>query len=479
VLDFGAIGNGIADDTAAIQAALNTGSLVYAPKGTYLISSALTVTNDNSGLRGDGTGTLIKTNSLNADIFTIGNGTSEISGLLFENFSLWSNVTKTGGYAFNCRFATDSYWKNVNVGNQELYNSSGGHRLYYGWYFDRFDTVSVTGGWCITPRDGIRMRGNANDSYSTEIVIDGNIRFARQDTSGSCAVRIGGNCGGVYLRRADVSLAETGVIIDTTLSLAATTATKRNREVFIQGFNVDSCKSWGFVQVAESVALLTMSNPWAASCGTYNDNSGGIIIGGGSTVIPIVSISGSPYIYNNIGPGIKLEGGFVTIDGGQIILNGRSASGGHGIEFGITLPPIFSVSGTDIAYNGNVTKGYGIEIPAALNNFNITGATFHNNGQGSISNSAGFGVTKIIQSCLGYVTQNSGIVTIPLGVSSHNVTHGMSVTPQVLELTPLGQPESASWNAGNTTSTIFTVFVGTTTTVAGRQFFWRASVAGQ
>jgi parallel beta-helix repeat protein len=40
VKDFGAVGDGVADDTAAIQAALNTGSkLVYFPAGTYLATS--------------------------------------------------------------------------------------------------------------------------------------------------------------------------------------------------------------------------------------------------------------------------------------------------------------------------------------------------------------------------------------------------------------------------------------------------------
>ncbi len=478
VKDFGAVGDGITDDTAAIQAALNTGRVAYLPAGTYLVSSALTITLNNTGICGDGYGSVIKTTSATADIFLIGDGTTEISGLLFENFSLWSNVTKTGGYAFNCRFITDSYWNNVNVGNQDLYNSSGGHRLYYGWYFDRFDTVFVYGGWCVTLQDGIRMRGNADDTYGAEIVIDGNLRFLRQNATGACGVRIGGNAGGVYLRRSDVSLAETGVVIDTTLSLAATTATKRNREVFIQSFNVDSCKRWGIKQVGESVALLSIDNLWVASCGTDDDGSGGIIIGGGTTVIPVVSISGSPYIYNNVGPGIELDGGFVTIDGGQIYFNGRSTSGGHGIVFGATLPQFFSVSGTDISYNGNVTKGYGIEIPASLNNFNIIGSTFHNNGQGGIINGAGFGPTKIIQSCIGYVTQNSGVATVPLGVNSYDVTHGMSVAPQVIELTPLGQPETGVWSAGNVTTSLFTIFVGATTTLQ-RQFFWRASVAGQ
>ena len=49
VKDFGAVGNGVADDTAEIQAALtaaaSSGGMVWIPKGTYKISSTLTVPN--------------------------------------------------------------------------------------------------------------------------------------------------------------------------------------------------------------------------------------------------------------------------------------------------------------------------------------------------------------------------------------------------------------------------------------------------
>ena len=41
VLDFGAVGDGVADDTAAIQAALDAGSIVYMPEGTYKISDTI------------------------------------------------------------------------------------------------------------------------------------------------------------------------------------------------------------------------------------------------------------------------------------------------------------------------------------------------------------------------------------------------------------------------------------------------------
>lgn len=52
VHDFGAVGDGVTDDTAAIQTAIDTAitakaSLVYLPPGTYKISAALSITTNN------------------------------------------------------------------------------------------------------------------------------------------------------------------------------------------------------------------------------------------------------------------------------------------------------------------------------------------------------------------------------------------------------------------------------------------------
>lgn len=41
VLDYGAVGDGVADDHAAIQAAINTGKSIYFPKGTYNVNASL------------------------------------------------------------------------------------------------------------------------------------------------------------------------------------------------------------------------------------------------------------------------------------------------------------------------------------------------------------------------------------------------------------------------------------------------------
>ena len=56
VKDFGAVGDGVADDTAAIQSAINSGKSVHFPAGDYLISAQINVATPGQKIFGDGWG---------------------------------------------------------------------------------------------------------------------------------------------------------------------------------------------------------------------------------------------------------------------------------------------------------------------------------------------------------------------------------------------------------------------------------------
>lgn len=70
VLDYGAVGDGVSNDTAAITAALATGKSVFFPKGTYL-SGAQTITTQGQTLFGEGAGSIIQANSASINLFTV------------------------------------------------------------------------------------------------------------------------------------------------------------------------------------------------------------------------------------------------------------------------------------------------------------------------------------------------------------------------------------------------------------------------
>ncbi|MDQ3662249.1 MAG: glycoside hydrolase family 55 protein, partial [Actinomycetota bacterium] len=95
VKDYGAVGDGVADDTAAIRAAMDTAAAEHAPvyfpptPGGYRISSALTVSTDFMVLLGRGaTVTQTAANTPGFDL----NGSSDVT---IEGFYLRSTTART------------------------------------------------------------------------------------------------------------------------------------------------------------------------------------------------------------------------------------------------------------------------------------------------------------------------------------------------------------------------------------------------
>lgn len=111
VKDFGAVGDGVTDDTAAIQAAINAVGTVYVPPGTYFISSTLNLTNSYSGLIGDKEKPRFNITAANGPAIKIGatgGNLNEFSRV--ENLILWCtdkpSYSTTPGSA-NCGVAID------------------------------------------------------------------------------------------------------------------------------------------------------------------------------------------------------------------------------------------------------------------------------------------------------------------------------------------------------------------------------------
>ena len=143
VKDFGAVGDGKADDTAAIQAALDASDNVFVPAGTYLVSSPLFMIRADQNLFGEGATTIIQALATMANV-TIGGSTGKAviwryynvgqyndpgwvaGGTISNLFINGNNVAE--GIRFN-RVCNGMVLSNLKIG----YCTKGIHGTYSGW----------------------------------------------------------------------------------------------------------------------------------------------------------------------------------------------------------------------------------------------------------------------------------------------------------------------------------------------------------
>jgi hypothetical protein len=89
VKDFGAVGDGVADDTAAIQAALNASNAIYIPAGTYRTTNTLTKDGERWSIFGEGIEvSIIKPDPGTFDVLSFSDGGTAIFGTTISNLSI-------------------------------------------------------------------------------------------------------------------------------------------------------------------------------------------------------------------------------------------------------------------------------------------------------------------------------------------------------------------------------------------------------
>lgn len=203
VKDFGAVGDGVADDTTAFTAAFTaagTNGCVYAPTGTYKISSEVTVT---CSFYGDGAGTVIKPSGQHTALIIrtgragqlmagyVGKFAIDFSGVTPKNsdcIGMWLSKGTTPAASSGCNnvlFADIMIWQayrgiqmlNTDLGN--LWTTSFQNLLIfgstdYGIYIDArgsqgslnvsFDNVTCDG-WTIPTAKGAYIRAINNVRY--------------------------------------------------------------------------------------------------------------------------------------------------------------------------------------------------------------------------------------------------------------------------------------------------------------------------
>jgi len=360
---FGAMGDGITDDTFAIQKAIDSatgGNTVFFPAGSYIISSTLRISANGVHLKGQGTGaTTIYNTSTNLDSFYFGGNTQQVMKCSISDMSISSTVSKTSGAAI--RFGSDT----IDIRNCYAYNLDiNGH----------YDGIVLNNTTTVYLHDIILTSGGI---HGTGIYISGgNDHYLNRVSLWNYSVNIGiYSTGATWIDNVDAMVADTNGLEIKASNGDITWSWISNSAFDSSGSNGIYISSSG-----NQVRGLNFSNVWASTNGTN-----GIYISGNGNIDGIQFIGAR--IFNNKANGVSVTSGKnITIDTSHI-----SGNTGDGIifssnvsEFSVRNCRIGPMAGfSDIQQNGIYVEG------TSSNHYIILGNDLRGNSVGLLNNSQG------------------------------------------------------------------------------------------
>lgn len=448
VLAYGLIGNGTTDNSAAMQALVNSltnGGKIYFPPGEYLMNN-ISIT--NQGIYIDGAGaalTFIINNSTNHPVFTFGDGTMKYS---YGIKNIWiaqkAGVTATTG---NCAIffnVVEHVWIEdvvVQAYPAALYNGI----VINGCLGLNFSGTQVNN--CL--HNGIDMTNGCVNIFFTNCFSSGNANDGWHliDVSGLYLANIdcyyNGNYG-FYFNAGGLGY---------------------NNNAFI--VNCSSDTSGNDNWCINNATRFKLVNCWSSFMRSQTVNTGAMGFNL-NTVTDTDLISCEGILSNH--SGIYLAScSYINILGGNFNSNNQSNVSGVGI---------FAASGSFINIQGakirdwqaTQTQAYGLNIAAGVTNSNFSNLLINTNTP--VVNNGGAGV--ILKDIQGWKTEGVGRATIRSGQSSIAVTHGLAATPTKINVTGSTADTNALYvdTVGTTTFTVHSSGnVG-----ANRFVYWKADV---
>jgi hypothetical protein len=192
VMDFGAVGDGVADDTAAIQAALDYvesagGGEVFVPAGSYL--SGKLILRDKVSIRGVGNTSKFIAKIISDDLFF--SNDPSLSNITLSNFYV-DLTAQTGSNGIYITHISDS-----EISGVTLYNAAGFGFLIFNSVRCKYlrNTINTTRQW-----DGMTITTGSIDN-----VIEGNIVYNSYDSGIGFTDTLGTTCVGNYVKRQKIS----------------------------------------------------------------------------------------------------------------------------------------------------------------------------------------------------------------------------------------------------------------------------------
>lgn len=406
---YGAKGDGITDDTAAIQAAIDglgaSGGILYFPKGWYAVTQ-LNITVGQITLQGEGLSSRLLSSDAISDVIYSTAGYLMIDRLVFANKG---GTVRTGANYINC-IGGETYITNCK-------------------FMQGYTAISIGPASGIVTIDSCHFRDFNTNGTSDVILID---------TTG-----------------ADVSINE--CVFDNNASLMPRSGIRINscQDVNIADCNIIHCGKdlWVIPTVGKVVASLYAANTFfdTAQTGIYLGPSGGNIVrtqflncwtsshtGNGVVIDASVGgIMGVTFVnhqshLNGIN-GILIQGPNTS----EIVFSGGEASNNVGSGFTCSANATKFYLRNFHAGSGHGLSGnnYGIYIPAGVTDYEISGCVCEGNTTNQLVDLAKTGRLFNNYNTTGAKSYSSGTGTITIGTNDVFINHGLNTTPAVGDIT--------------------------------------------
>lgn len=419
VLDFGAVGDGVADDTAAIQAAIDsiTKGEVYFPAGTYKVTATIDITKNGIHLLGSGSWATEIRMTANAPAIAIAGSVSNVI-----NGTSVRNMTVRGGGQSNLLAHGISYaWANTcYIEDVVLFSCRHALHFEHNWQ-TALNNIRVYGAGSDQSYIGVYMAETT--ALNVDNAINANNVYVQQTSNVGFRIINGQGSKFVNCEAGGLPMIHAWYIGDPT---TGTLACQWMDFVNCLGDSTSSA-CWLFRQgSATDLQLINVSNCWAGNgeYGMYFDGAANITITAalitGNTKDGMIFNQCSRMVTTNCILRDNNEAGVATYSDLTVqssiycLFQGNMCDSATGIGL--------SISETGSSY-GNMF--YGNQLLNGSCTFTGSSWTFFNSG---------------------YRTEERGTATITAGNTTVTVSHSLSTTPPIsaISVTPNSDPGTAT-----------------------------------
>lgn len=336
IKDFGAYGDGIHSDDVAMAnwlAALSPTLKGYAPAGTYNFTTAKTLPIlNNISIAGDGARQTVFQYvgaSTSIDFWTIGDGSTSMTGWSLTGFRFDSTTLMTGGRALHAqRMQNGNQIFDVDAG---VFTQSIKH-LWNGIHLDNVNVFKYTRFNIQVQNEGLMINGSPTSDEGSDVYLDqGTVTFC------NIGYHVGGGQGGVYFGNVLAYGNGTNIQIDNTL------AARKNREIFLSDLCIlDGCVNYNLYiyDTLTSNSPIVINGP-LASAGLIGSGGVGINLYVKSWPAGRINI-GPGQLYNATSDGMRVDDAscVISVDSARHI----AFNGGYGINATVVTSNIYNDS---------------------------------------------------------------------------------------------------------------------------------------